>query len=581
MGPKRKPIASTSQPFTGVSTGRRQTQPGSRGRGRRRGTRPARPATQQPGSRGARWTEWFAVATHEITSSTSEGPLDAYTLHPLTLPTSPYATQLANYTHRKEERWEFRIYMTTASTTGSRVAALVVPDPTHATRLTSDMVWGAICNNRGVMVDSTGNMSRDSRFAVQSATVLLSNAALPGNESYLGYTAGTLTLWLLQRPIGLNDKNVLLKCTVMARCLCRGVNPIPGFQLAQMGLGTDALQPVGQPAWQMLRIGTSFSDNTRMNSLSDEPWVKSHIGNLPLAGGYYFDFWNHKGKAPIYNSGSTNATNGYSKGITIKGVPKTCTVYTCSTPFPPWQNNRGANIVPKYFTIISGVVSSTVLMVGFATQADAENQALNRWMAIPPGAELCIRYSGAPTWGDFHPLTGGSQANEMQLTFYELYTTQYAAPVYSSTNSPMTQPFSLFALPTAEEPQPRELTPSEWDDSDEEDDQMDETDPLEGTSTQYQPLQPSAPPITPPMDFFQLSPEQLDHEIRQANDHLWQLHRARARLTSPYADLTNQLSQLQLQQDHPPQRQAEKPPERGSWWDLLKDAVRRRRKDSD
>nr|QUS52788.1 hypothetical protein 3 [Mute swan feces associated tombus-like virus 5] len=561
MGPKRKPIASTNQPAPGAGTGRRQTQPGPRGRGQFGRRRPGRPAGPPTGSRGARWTEWFTLATHQITNSTPAGILDAYTLHPQTLPLTPYAAAVANHAHRREFRWDFRIYMTTATTTGTRMAVLVLPDPTHTTKLSADMVWSAVCNNRGVMVDSSGNMSRQASFSIRSATTTLSNAQPPGAENYLGYSSGTLNLWLLQPPLGITDSAVELQCTVMARCLLLAVNPLPGFALSQMGLGENATVPHGPPAWQITRVTSKLPDSKSMYE-STEPWAKSHTGNIILAGGWYFDFWNHASKVPIAGSSSVPGT-GESKGITIKGVPKTMTVYTCSSSFPQWQTNRRNYVTPKYFAVITGVVTSTCLMVGFNTMEDACNQVLKKWMAIPPEAELCIRYDKAPTWGDFHPQNA---QGEMHLTFYEVYTTSAAQPIYTNSNGDPASPFSLDELYLPIEGLQLEAEPAAETDEDEPP-PLEEPEPQGATGY----TAPSAPPV----DFFHLSQAEIDEAIHHHNEQLWKLHRAKAALLYPAPEL-QKVKAAYTPQPEPP----EEPPRRSSsLWDMLKAAITSRRKD--
>lgn len=483
---------------------------------------------------------------------------------------------LANSTHRTEHTWQIKAFVTTAAFTGTRIVVLAVPDPSHATKLTEDMVWGATCNGRGVMVEATGNTDRTASFSIRTATRVLSNSAPPATENYLGYSAATLTVWLLQPPIGLPDSNTELKCTIVGRCKLTCHNPIPGYGLAQLGLGEDALKPHGPIAWQLLRSATYLPDSKTMAE-SSEPWVKSHTGNIILAGGWYFDFWNHNGKAPIINSGTTNASNGQSAGITIKGEPKSGCVYTCSSPFPPWQNNRGNSVVPKYFAVIRSPATGVCMMIGFATEDQACNQAANRWASIPGGAELCITYSKAPSWGQFHPITANG---EMELSFYQVYDAGGSTPVYSTSNP----------LPRAvlREIEPADMVDYNLDSDFDTDEEEEEEDPMEGPSNQHltTPVQPSAPPATPTLpNFFQLTPQEIEEQMQQANLWLWNLHKAKAaQQHHQQRHFYPDLSTLTLQTDPPtPKPKTLKQPDKTpSWWDLLKGAIKSRRKsDSD
>lgn len=223
-------------------------------------------------------------------------------------------------------------------------------------------------------------------------------------------------------------------------------------------------------------------------------------------------------------------------------------------------------------------------MVGFNTGDDAIAQVWNRWFSVPAGAELGIRYDRVPTWGDFHPCTS---TNEMLLTFYEYYSTPHATPIYSSRRD-MAGPYSLeeqFQALTLQSLEPAVLEDeSEFDDDVDDDSdsraaEQASEDPLEGTSQQYTTSGPSAPPPpTPPVNFFNLTPEEIDQEIAMCNDRLWNLHRLRARVTGPYADLIQALPTG----DPPQPVEQERPPQRSSsFWDLLKDAIKRRRHDSE
>lgn len=505
-------------------------------------------------------------------------------LHPTTLPITPYASRTANCTHRVELAWQIRVFITTAATTGARVALLALPDPTHATQLTEDMVWAATCNGRGTMVEATGNYQRTASFTLQTSTRVLSNARPTGNDNYLGYSSATLIAWCLQPPIGIGDANIELKCTIMARCHLQCLNPIPGFGLAQLGIGDDATRPHGPPAWKITRMTSKISDTMTMAD-SGEPWCKSHTGNIILAGGYYFDFWNHGAKAPTGGSSTVGGSTGTSKGITIQGEPCSGCVYTCTSGFPPWQTNRRANVVPKYFCITRSPVTGVCFMVGFATLDPACAQASNAWASIPPSAELCIRYDKAPTWGQFHPMNA---TGEMDLVFYEVFRVPGASPVYNPIN---TMPSSLALssqfrmLQLNDTPDCPDDTCLEFSDSDDDGEEVGEQDdPGEGTSAQAQQAADVLPGLPQPPslpDFFHLTNEEIEVEIQRANDWLWQLHRAKTSnlITSGQYPNLHSTQPSAPPPEQPLPKSGRKSRSKGSWWDLLSAGLSRRRKD--
>lgn len=329
-----------------------------------------------------------------------------------------------NHTHRVEAQWQLRCYITTASTTGARVAAMAFTDPNHHDKLTTEHVWGAVVNGRGAMMDACGNTSRGVTFRLVTATRVLSNAKPPIDEGLLGYSAAHLITWVLQPPIGLGDYSDL-NCTILARVCLKGVNPVPGFGLMQLQ-GTNDYQPVGKAAWSLVRVNTGQTSNSS-SMYTPQTWAVSHTGNIPLAGGVYFLFWNAYGEAPLVGNGAQSGNGG---GITIKGEPKTGCVYTSDATFPAWSNNRGQQVVPKFFTCIAGFASSHALMVGFARVEDACNQALGKWLVIPGGAELCLVYSGTPKWKNFNPNV--TSTNQQEISFWQVYDNGASKPIYTN-----------------------------------------------------------------------------------------------------------------------------------------------------
>lgn len=365
-------------------------------------------------------TEWFVLAQCNITPNTAVGLLKETWLHPTALLGTPYSAQLANCTHRMEHWWQLRVYTTSASFTGARVAALALPDPTYIGGLTAQAVWGAVANGRGSMIDSTGNLSRDTRFHLRGSTTQLSNATPPGNGNMLGFAEAVMILYLLQPPIGLGE-NAAINVTVLARCCLTGCNPIPGYLAAQIPTGPPphAPQPGLTPDWIMKFNTTSgtggsedFADNQSMGD-----WALNHVGDAWLAGGYYWLFKDYGKPAP--------------KEIT--GIPRYGSVYTASRDFPEWTTNWGRRAVPKYFAAFRGAISGTVCLVGFTNLEWAVSQASGHTGMVPQNAELCITYSRMPKWGEFCP----SEGNYREIGFYEVHRSEppRGGTVYTTSNA--------------------------------------------------------------------------------------------------------------------------------------------------
>nr|QUS52797.1 hypothetical protein 3 [Mute swan feces associated tombus-like virus 6] len=533
MAPKRKPRASTSRQPTGRSTGRRQNTP------RRRA-----PTSSQ--NTPAAWTEWFVGWSGSITASHKEGVLDAVSLHPQTLHSTPYAAALAHHTHRRELAWEMRAHCTSATTTGVRFGFMVLPDPSPAEGLTTEMMWSAIENGMGVMVSSAGLGTRQQTFRVRSATPLLSNAMPAATESHLGYAAGVMIIYLLDAPMGLQDGNSV-QAVFLLRCLLKPENPVPGFALLESNYLNHPRHQPGPPDWQLAisyasSYGTKFMDGSDSNTTS---WITYHTGNIPLAGGYYWSFAGVGGDHPTASA----TVDGKTNKVLVRGQPKYGCVYMCSADFPPWRTNRNTQIAPRFFAVTRGWLSGKVYMIGFVTQTQAANQVDGKFTMIPPQAELCIRYNSKPVWSEFHPQTSNDQCD---LSFWSVYTSSSTGDIYK-TSTPVAGSYSLsaMALESPEEYFPPPPSAPDWSEEEE--------DPEEGTSEQ---ARQSLYPTLPSSPYAGFTEEELAEQY--------------ARAVQLVSDLEDEHQRRQPQPER--QTQATQAGRSGSIWDLLKSSILGRRK---
>lgn len=466
------------------------------------------------------------------------------------MPSTPYSTALAHYTHRREEAWEFKAHCTSAANTGTRLGCFVLPDPTIVDGITPEMVWSAITNGLGALIDSVGLSSRSRTMTVRSATNILSNA-LPGpGESHLGYACGTLILYLLDPPMGITT-NDRVRLVVLCRCRYTPYNPVPGFGLFESKILQSPKVPPGPPDWQMV-VKYAYSDVgndpsmmgfTANSSKKYAAWCVSHTGNIPLAGGYYFIFAGVGGTAPTLDQVISGSE--YSN-VTIKGNPCSGRVYVCNSDFPPWQNNRGTNLTPKYFATIRGPFTHHVYMVGFLSETYAANQVDGAFTLIPGGAELAIRYNQQPYWSQFHPQSSSGQLN---LDFHTVYTSKYSADVYRSTT-----PVSGYALFSAEQPT------------------------TSGTDQQLAAaaLEPSAPPYDSDWDS---ESEEEQEKVPLPAERPYSVM-TEDELATAYAravQIVDDLEEEARRRETPQAPRDASTQATGSWWDLLKAALTRRR----
>lgn len=344
-------------------------------------------------------------------------------LHPTALPTTPYAALTANYSHRQEHWWQFRVYTTASTFTGARIGLMALPDPNFTNTMNADVVWAACCNGRGIMVDVCGNRTGGARFHVTCSTTRLSNATPSSQDSLLGFASSTLIGWLLQAPIGLQD-SAYLSATILGRVCLTCYNPLAGFATLQLPYlrSTPNVAPGTPVAWELLVALNSSSNggvdtNSGMNASNGYKWALGHIGDAWLAGGWYFQFFGAGQAAPTIGS-SPNANN---KLVTIKGAPRTACVYTCNHPFQEWETNRGFHMTPKYFATFVSPISQTVTLVGFNDYEAACHQASGNTGMVPANTELCVTYGFEPKWIQFHPNTS---QNQLDLQFFEIFSAE-------------------------------------------------------------------------------------------------------------------------------------------------------------
>lgn len=374
-----------------------------RGRGRGNIPRTAK-QTRQPGL-------WWLMGQFQVGATSPPGSIELLVLHPSNFPNTPYSAACMHHTHRMERRWDLKIEVTTATTTGARVAVFALPDPDWNPRtISQEMVWGSCLNGMGTLATVTGTGQTVSQFTLRTATNRLSNAH-PDGRNYLGYAAAVLVVYLLEPPIALTG-TVGLKVSVLARVDLEVYNPIPGF-LAFTADVNPGPGPGPQPttsAWALT------IPQSKVATAVETIWYNSHTASAWLAGGIYMRF------------PATKPTD--STKVNITGVPKSFAVYTASTQAENWHDNSGNIKTPKYFTTWYEPGSAVCQIVGFETFENAANQARGETGLVPHGAECCLIYSGTPkAWSDYWEIPSNAAST---INFVEVMTTPSSKPVYAA-----------------------------------------------------------------------------------------------------------------------------------------------------
>lgn len=380
---------------------------------------PKRRRKPQKVSRSVNGSPWWLMAELKVSSNTPPGPLEGIVLHPTLFPDTPYATQCAHHTHRKEQWWELDIRVTTAANTGFRAAVLFLADPRMAhVKLPSQLVWSAVLNRTGTLATSTGTGQHRTKFHVPSTTPMLSNAnpdPTLGNN-LVGFAAGMVAIQLLDPPIGLTGDSQV-NITILARVNLQLIGPITGFMS-----WTVTPPPGPTPGPQPQPTGSSFSWTV---SATGSMALNDHTASAWLAGGYYLKI----------ESGN--------RGIT--GEVWSFAIYQIENhPPKDWEDNDSVVKQPEFLVTWEEPGSPVLQVVGFQFYQDAWNQAAGHTGKVPHGAELCIRYhnGGEVAWGDKFRGLG-----DQSVIVFNLLKKTPQSQLWRSTRSLNSEGRGLFTVP--------------------------------------------------------------------------------------------------------------------------------------
>lgn len=428
----------------------------------RRSTPPSQPRRRRSTPRAC---NWFTVTEGTLNGGTRPGVLEEIWLHPQNFPNTPFGASCSNHTHRREHHWEFRMYITTASTTGVRLAITALTDPTYQGGITASAVWALVANGTGSYMDSTGRGQRG-YLAIRGSTTSLSNAVPPG-QNWTGFASGCAIVYLLQAPVGITE-TTSITYTLLARVSWAPLNPLPGFLTSQGETPfnpTPPPQPTpGQPADWALWIQSSSSNYTLGQRDQMPPlYVLNHTGDAWLAGGYYFAF----PPQPTNNTLATG-TSGTTINVQFRGTAgnfTTARVYNADTMITDWVNNFQQLGSPHYFVIYRGAISGTYSLVGFSNYEQAKRMADGDTGAVASGQQLALDYLAYPSWlrllGHEIPITS---SGNVILRFTTVYTSPTATKhqLYSSLPNTSTglTPLSLDVPDAPNGLSPRGQTPS-------------------------------------------------------------------------------------------------------------------------
>lgn len=331
---------------------------------------------------------WWLLGEFTVTANTPPGTVERLLLHPEMFPDTPYYSQCAHHTHRRERRWELQIRVTTASNTGFRAAVLILADPYSTTQnLPSSLIWSTVMQKRGAIATSTGTGTTTARLQVPNTTGLLSNASPPPG-SVVGFATGTVVVHLLDPPIGIAGDN-RVSITVLARVELSVFGPMSGF-MSWSSQPTPGPGPGPSPAEVAFTVTVPPANNILLNN---------HMGSAWLAGGMYWRFPD----AP---------------GSDWAGEVKCYAIYQPTEHEPyDWEDNNQTKKYPQYIVTWEEPGSAVMQFVGFEDFEQALHQASGHTGIIPGGAECCISYRDTTvTWQSrWRGLTGSSTAISFTL----------------------------------------------------------------------------------------------------------------------------------------------------------------------
>nr|WOK58449.1 MAG: hypothetical protein [Wenzhou shrew ribovirus 1] len=325
---------------------------------------------------------WFHLGDFYVRSTDQPGLLETVMLHPAAFPDTPYYASCANHASRDEVVVDLEVYCTSASMTGLRCAVIFIPCfQSMPTDIPSSVVWTSVKQGQAAMVNSVGTGHTRARFRLNARG--LSNQ-WPTTHSWVGFSAGSVGVYLLEPPIGLTA-DVTVTMSVLASVTLTAKQPMTGYMLwaANPGESTE-----GREEWSL----TCTSQNAMP--------LNTHNASAWLAGGQYLRL-------------RPNGPRGLRGSVWVYGV------YVSNHHPYNWMNNDSVRYDPGYLCIWHEPGSSVIQVVGFVDLTIAKNQADGNTSQVPHGAECCILYhNGNINYGEkFQGLVNADQEIRFTLVY--------------------------------------------------------------------------------------------------------------------------------------------------------------------
>lgn len=346
-------------------------------------------------------------------------------MHPASFPETPYSRACHDFTQRVERKIQLQLRCTTATTTGCRIACVVINDPTwNDQEPTYELVQSMVANGRGCEFTVTGTQTFQRNFHVETTTRLLSNAMSGGNTT--GISCGVVVVFLLSPPVALAGDGTF-NWSLQMQVVLDLHGPTAGFmEFAQSG---NVVPSPAVTSWSLTLTKAAADANIPEN------WWNSHTASAWLAGGCYIRF-------PAAQP-TTEDT------ITFTGTPCLYAVYQCNAATRGWMNNDSQVGVVGYIVTWEEPSSSVQQWVGFrpGDLKYARAQAVGHTGAIPHGKEMCARYQtlNNTKWIDIFalPTTNGGlthtwgNEDRVVISFTMVYSCKYTKPVYTADKTVM------------------------------------------------------------------------------------------------------------------------------------------------
>lgn len=257
--------------------------------------------------------------------------------------------------------------ITAATVTGVRVAAIPVDDPSPQPTMTETIAYQQVANGRAALAAVTGTTDVRTRVPMVGSTVRLSNASPMALSSLIGFSTGSIFLYLLDAPVGVST-STCVTVTLLARIILRESGPFTGFMNYEgPGVGASTFDLVVTDSTQVVQFETHVPGSGYLD------------GNTYLA---------------VMSVGKSPSGMSWTSGF-----PPTGQIYTAlpeAKTGDGWKNVDGVKAPPIYFTV-APLAAGSLVMVGWLDLRQARTFLIAPH-SVQSGSAFGVKSDG--TWKD-------------------------------------------------------------------------------------------------------------------------------------------------------------------------------------